>query len=238
MTYRHLLLCIPCFNALACGVDNAGSGSVEVRVYGEEFVEEGIPAEEVDDGWAVQFDRFEVTIEELSLGGTKVPTFDPVDLTRPSDGEGHLLSRLELPVGRYVEPGFTIAKVHVVGSAQKGADTLTFDWTFDEPTHYHACETSTEVTRGDVSVFEITVHADHLLYDSLVSEAPSLVFQPLADADTGDGVITREELAQTDIGFLDRGNLPIDDLWSWLTAQVATLGHVDGEGHCHTGHTH
>jgi len=51
---------------LAC---SSASGTVEVTAYGEEFIEEGIPAAEVDDGWNITFSRFEVTLAEVMVGG-------------------------------------------------------------------------------------------------------------------------------------------------------------------------
>jgi hypothetical protein len=70
-------------------------------------------------------------------------------------------------------------------------------------------------------------------YDSFVAEEPALRFDPLAAADAdADDVITMAELAATDIGAYDPGNLHIDDFWSFLAAHAATIGHVDGEGFC------
>ncbi|MEM1348636.1 MAG: hypothetical protein AAGI01_08785, partial [Myxococcota bacterium] len=43
------------------------SGEVAVTVYGEEFIEQGIPAEEMADGWAVTFDRFVVDVEDVKI---------------------------------------------------------------------------------------------------------------------------------------------------------------------------
>ena len=45
--------------ALACG---GGEGTIVVTAYGESFIEEGISAEDMNDGWAVAFERFEVWI--------------------------------------------------------------------------------------------------------------------------------------------------------------------------------
>ena len=117
----------------------------------------------------------------------------------------------------------------------RGDETKTFHWVFDHTTTYHGCETTTSVEDGGTSTFQITVHADHLFYDSLVSEEPDLLFGALADADEdGDGEITEEELSEADIGAYDPGSEDgIDDLWAFLNAQAKTLGHVDGEGHCH-----
>ena len=140
------------------------------------------------------------------------------------------------PDGDHTGASFTITRVEVEGTATKGADTKSFSWVFDEPTRYVECETTTAVSDGGSATFQITVHADHLLYDSLVSEEPQVLFQALADADAdadADGNITQAELAATDIGAYDPGSEDgVDDLWAWLVAQTRTLGHVDGEGHC------
>jgi hypothetical protein len=135
--------------------------------------------------------------------------------------------------GEHREPSFTIARVEIEGAAEKDGVEKKFSWVFDSPTNYADCDTSTLVGASQNATLQITVHADHLFYDSLVSQEPQLLFQPLADADTDeDGVLTKAELAEADIGAYDPGNEKVNDLWSWLVAQHRTLGHVDGEGHC------
>ena len=123
--------------------------------------------------------------------------------------------------------------MEIEGTATKGAESRSFDWVFDEATLYENCETETHVTTGTPGAFQVTVHADHLFYDSLVSEEPELRFDALAAADTDmNDQITEAELAAAGVGSYDVGNEDVDDLWSWLVAQSRTLGHVDGEGHC------
>lgn len=214
-----------------CGT---GEGTILVTAYGESFIEDGIPASEVGDGWAVDFDRFEVTIRDVTVAGVPAPVMGTIDVAAASAGAGHPLGSVVVSAGDHDDAGFTIARVEVDGSATRGADTRTFQWVFDQPTVYRGCETITSVADNGSATFQITIHADHLLYDSLVSEEPQVLFQALADADTdGDGEIAQAELAATDIGAYDPGSAGgIDDLWSWLVAQTATLGHVDGEGHC------
>jgi hypothetical protein len=229
----------------ACGSDGdgaatEGTGTIAVRVYGEAFIEHGIPAEEVDDGWSIVFDRFEVAVHGVRVAGAALSAEDlpRVDLAVESAGAGHELGRVEVPAGRYHQPSFTIAHVEVVGSAERRGVVKTFDWTFAEPTSYSHCETSTSVEPDGESTFQITVHADHLFYDSLVAEEPRLSFGALAAADgNGDGKLDRAELEARDIGDYDPGNEDVNDLWSWLVAQTRTLGHVDGEGHCEAAAT-
>jgi hypothetical protein len=219
--------------AASCGTE--GEGTITVTAYGESFIEEGIPASAVDDGWAVGFSRFQVSIRDVQVAGAPVTVPASIELTKPSSGKGHELGTTQVPEGEHRDAGFTIARVEVEGSATKGTVTKTFSWVFDRPTVYSRCETTTKVAADGSATFQITVHADHLLYDSLVAAEPKLLFQALADADKdSDGEVTRAELAAAGVGAYDPGSGGgIDDLWSWLVAQTRTLGHVDGEGHCH-----
>lgn len=213
----------------------SASGTVNVIAYGEEFIEEGIPADQVAGGWAIEFSRFAVTFSEITLGGTVLDGSVTVDLSEASNGEGQALGALELSTGDYSDSSFVIERVEVDGSASQGAEEKTFSWVFDTAARYDACEATTEVTAEEAATFQITVHADHLFYDSLVADEPQLRFQALADADVdANGEVTQEELEDADIGGYDPGSAgDIDDLWAFLSAQTITLGHVDGEGHCH-----
>lgn len=217
-----------------CGADDEGQGTVTVTAYGESFIEDGIPASETGDGWAVDFERFEVSVRDVTVAGAEISVPASVDLSAASSGAGHALGSAVVPAGSYAKGAFTLARVEVVGTATKGAQTKTFSWVFDQPTRYTDCETTTKVSDGGDAVFQITVHADHLLYDSAVSETPQVLFQALAAADAdGDGAITQAELAATDIGAYDPGSEGgVDDLWRYLNILVRTVGHVDGEGHC------
>ncbi len=223
----------------SCADTDQGEGDVVVRVYGEDFIEQGIPAEAMSDGWAVTFDRFTVTADDIIVGGERRPAADAIDISGATNGAGHLLTEASVPAGSYTDPSFEITRVEVVGSAVRGDVTKTFDWTFTQATHYTGCETTTDVPAGGEATFQLTVHADHLFYDSLVAQDPALAFQALADADAdGDEAITRAELEAADIGSYDPGSAAdIDNLWGWLVAQTGTLGHVDGEGHC-DAHAH
>lgn len=224
-------LAVATLGVSACAED--GEGTVTVTTYGEAFIEEGIPADDLADGWAVDFERFEVSLSAITVAGQTLVDPDTIELTTPSAGAGQALGSFTVPEGSYGDGTFRIDGLRVVGSATDGADTITFDWTFADATRYEGCETTTVVTDGGAATFQITVHADHLFYDSLVSEEPDLRFQAIADADgDGDGAVTQAELAAADIGAYDPGNSDADDLWSFLVEQSRTVGHVDGEGHC------
>ena len=228
-------LCAALLGSLACG-DAGGEGELSVTLYGEDFVELGIPADAMADDWSVAFDRFEVTVDEVVVGGMPLGTELTLDLAASSEGAGHPVASATVPAGAYGDASFAILRLEVDGSATRGAETKRFAWVFDGTTRYEACETTTEVRPDGAATFEITVHADHLFFDSLVAEEPAVVFQALADADAdGDGIIARAELERADIGAYDPGSEGgIDDLWAWLVAQSQRVGHVDGEGHCDT----
>jgi hypothetical protein len=224
------------FVALLSCACAAGEGEVEVRVWGEAFIEEGIPADEFADGWAIDFSRVEVELRDVSVAGATLDDPEPLDIAQRSDGRGQLVGRARVAAGVYDHPdhpSFTHVRVQIEGVAEKDGVQKSFAWTFDTPVDYMSCETVIEVPRDGVGELQITVHADHLFYDSLVSPNSSLRFDPIAAADADDdGEVTMAELAATDIGPYDPGNLPIDDLWSFLTAHAQTIGHVDGEGYC------
>lgn len=227
------LLCVLACWLTACAGDDSAHGVVSVRAYGESFIEDGIPASAVDDRWVIDFSRFEVTFRDVLVGGVKLPDPEPVALHQASKAGGHELGSVSVGAGRHQSPRFTIARVEVEGLAEQDGVAKTFSWRFDSPTQYEHCQTTTEVKPDETTTFQITVHADHLFYDSLVSEEPQLRFQPIADADAdADGEVTQAELAAQDLGAYDPGNLDLSDLWSFLVAQHRTLGHVDGEGHC------
>lgn len=220
-------------SALAMACTSTEARSVRVSAYGEPFIEEGIPASALVDGYAISFSRFSVRLEDVRVGSETSEGPHDIELTRESDGDGHDVDTLALESGTYGESGFSISRVEVRGTASKGDRTLSFEWSFRARVDYAGCET--EIVVGeDGGGFEITIHADHLFYDSLVAEEPSLAFEPYAAADAdGNGWITEDELREAELGTFDPGSDgDIDDLWAYLTRQVRNLGHANGEAHC------
>jgi hypothetical protein len=232
MKGRRVRLALLCSMLVAgCG----GDGTLVVRIYGEDFVEQGVPAEAMDDGWAVTFTRFDVTLTSVSIAGDDIPAPEPLDLTADSAGRGHELGRVIVPAGTYRDARFTLARVIVEGEATRDGTNKHFAFDFDRAVTYSGCETSVRVGRGAEATFEITLHADHLFLDSRASADPGLRFQALADADLDDdGEITRADLEAADIGAYDPGSDGghIENLWDYLEALVAEIGHANGEAHC------
>lgn len=219
--------------AAACS-DSGAPGTLEVRIYGEAFIEEGIPAAEFDDGWSIAFDTFLVSVGEVAVAAGPAGAFvidDPAyriyDLARPSGGSGFPVTSAEVIAGTYDHVRFRIAPsatavagnaeaddvemmraggyaVWVAGVATRGGESKRFAWGFATATAYAACYTRARVD-GDHAAIEITIHGDHIFYDDLVSSEPALSFDPMAAADRdGDDLVTVEELAGLDISAEER----------------------------------
>lgn len=203
-------------------------GEVEVRLYGEEFIEEGIPASVFADGWALQFDSFLISVGSVSVGPVgEAPGFDEVrfqvyDLSRPSMGLGQRVGGGMVPVGRphatfavapdegAVASGVSAADLarmqdgglalYVAGSATKAGVTKRFAWGFPTRTYYSDCEAVAEVQADAVATVQLTIHGDHLFYDDLYSSTPAVRFELVAQADVdGDGEVTQAELLAVDL---------------------------------------
>jgi hypothetical protein len=222
---RHLLLALV---TAACGTESL-EGSITSTVYGEDFIEQGIPADVFSDGWSVQFDQFLVSIGKPSTTGEREvgdAGFHIVDLAQPSSGEGYALATYDAPGGFYEHHGYQLRasatatgvnvgagdvaamkaggySMWVRGSATDGAQTKTFDWPLSLSLTYADCEMGQRIDGQDLTM-QSTIHADHLFYDDAVSPEPAVAFQLIANADGADGsqpddAITLAELAALDI---------------------------------------
>lgn len=242
----------------ACSEED--NGTLDVRIYGEEFIEEGIPADVFIDGWAVDFSKFVIVVDEVGADGVEDPARRAFDLSAASGGEGHELGSLEVAEGAHhlayrVGPGAAATggnaatadaaalgamngSVWVEGTATKDTQTISFGWTFDTETTYSECEVVANVPADGNATTTITIHADHLFYDDLESPEPNVAFDLVAASDAdGDGIVTTAELQARDITTEARyqvGSRDVTNLWDFISAQTATLGHIDGEGHCET----
>ncbi|MEM7158699.1 MAG: hypothetical protein AAF799_38010 [Myxococcota bacterium] len=237
-------------SASAC--DPEALAVVELTAYGEEFVEDEIPASAFVDGWSIEFSRFVVALTDIEVDGEPLPGHFAIDLRDDSSGEGHHLGEVVVPAGArpqityrvapLPEPGLMPepgASLVVEGRAQRGEQTISFAWSFDTDTRYEHCE-GVEALDSDLgNRSELTLHADHLFYDDLEAPDPNLAFDAIAAADTdGDGDVTMDELDAVQLGAAERyqgGGGQITDLGHFIRALTRTLGHIDGEGHCEIG---
>ncbi|MBX7082029.1 MAG: hypothetical protein K1X88_22675 [Nannocystaceae bacterium] len=246
--------------ALTSGCADAEPGTLQVRVYGEAFIEQGIAADVFVDGWAITFSRYLVALDGITAADDQDDGRYLFDLTQPTMGAGHEVTVLEVPAGAQAL-GFTLgpgaqagggnasaadrqamaergASLWIDGAATKAEQTVAFSWAFTATTRYHDCEVVDEVPAGGSATTTITIHADHIFYDDLESTTPNTAFDLVAAADTdGDATVTEAELRALDITTQARyqvGSHEIENLWDYMTALSQTVGHIDGEGECKT----
>lgn len=227
---------------LAC----RGEATWVLETWGEEFIEEGIPGEAFADGCAVSFQRFAVGVVEAALvdtDGEVVAALENavvVDLVAPGPQE---LGRHTVPAGLYDtvraalgEAGELGGSVSVAGTLRCVGEEVAFDWLFSTAAA-GLCEPSNlSLQDGGEGRTQLTIHGDHLFYDSLDDPDSVLRGLPLVQADAdGDGVLARAELeavAVAPLGYDVGGFAEVRELWAYLEAQVGSLLHIDGEGHC------
>lgn len=63
---RYLLLALVVLTACSSS-DSDGEGAVEFTTWGEDYIEEGIPAADVADGWSIAYDKFLVALSEVTV---------------------------------------------------------------------------------------------------------------------------------------------------------------------------
>lgn len=206
-----------------------GEGALEVKIWGEAFIEAQIPADVFVDGWTLTYESFLVSVGEVRLAGqgagvgAEDAQFRIFDLARPSGGAGFRVTEATVPAGAYDDLGYAIApsadavagdasdadvqrmrdgglSIYVAGRAERAGVVKTFAWGFTTATRYEGCRSTAVVGDGGAATSQITVHGDHLFYDDLFASAPDVTFDLFAAADAdGDGEITRAELEAVDI---------------------------------------
>lgn len=245
--------------AASCKETEVEPGALQVRIYGEPFIEDEIPSTVFADGWTVRFSSFLVNVRDIHANGEPLRGEWVFDLTTPSGGDGHDIGTLQLPSEERPILEFTIAPaiapemgnventsverlvaaeaaMLVEGVATRGDESIVFSWPFSTTTVYHDCESDSEVSASQGASSQLTIHADHLFYDDLDLPEPNVAFDLIASADTdGNGEVTVQELQAIDIRTLSAyqvGSRSIDNLWDYMSALSSTVGHIDGEGHC------
>lgn len=258
----------------ACG---PGAGDLTVSVYGEDFIEQLIPAasssddEGLVDGYTIRYSKFLIVLADLTVAdrhgevAATEPKLQVWDVHAP--GPHRLATFTDLPAGRWDAVSIAMRRaagavagnasesdvalmndggysIYAAGTADRGDDTYAFAWGFDAETRFVDCVDADEqpgvtIPTGGRAAMQITIHGDHLFYDDLQSEDPSLRFEAIAAADTNeDFEVTLTELAAIDLTSLpsDRygtGGAPdVNDLRAFEAALTQTFVHFQGEGHC------
>ncbi|MBN2716391.1 MAG: hypothetical protein JXX14_11090 [Deltaproteobacteria bacterium] len=267
--YGWILIGLILFAFAGCDDSDSETASapLTLELWGEEFIEKGIPAEVFADGYALTYQKFLISLSNVKTAETegdavaaRFPEQKIWDLTPAGP---FVVGQAEVPTGAYENTGYAILQataqatsgnatpadvqmmiqnkysVYVEGTAKLGDESWTFAWGFQTNTVYGPCHSTGTVTEAAGGAIEITIHGDHFFYDSAVSTDPALRFADIALADAdGDYVITQDELAQYSLAPLAHYMVPptsdAKDMWGFLSHMTATLGHIDGEGHCET----
>ncbi|HEU5075051.1 MAG TPA: hypothetical protein VFU02_12765 [Polyangiaceae bacterium] len=141
---------------------------MQVSVWGEEYIEVGIPAEEFEDGWSVKYDDFLIVLGDVSLekqAGAERGSLAAVVLFDLTEAGPQTFGTLDgLPEGHWEEFGFSnlVASdatergngvsaekwelmvgegysVYVTGTASKDDEHKHFAWGFSKPVRYAGC---------------------------------------------------------------------------------------------------
>lgn len=152
----------------AVGCTGGGEGEARFETWGEEYIEQEIPAAEFEDGWTVTYDKFLVVIGDVTLAhadGDQAslpdgPRVYDLNTTGPHDvGVVGALAAGDWTTVGYATPaatGSTTAhasvseaelqmmrdqgySVFASGSATDGTTTKSFAWGFAEPATYARC---------------------------------------------------------------------------------------------------
>ena len=156
-------------------------------------------------------------------------------------------------VARMIDGGFVY---WIAGRATKGDREVGFAWGLDNPSINRDCTNGFDGTSGlvvrnnTVTEGEITVHVEHLFWDTLGSEQTELRFDPIAAVADADGVVQWEALAEQQLANMqdadgeplvdemgvalvyNPGSLPIANLQEFVLAATRTQAHLGGEGLC------
>lgn len=128
--------------------------------------------------------------------------------------------------------------------------SVTFRWALGAPTAFGPCEIDEvpgfSVAADTTTTVAATIHGDHVFFNGFPEGGEGGIMrlaQWLADCDLDlDGEVTETELAAigpADLAELDsRFQLggspitPLESMWDYVTAQLKTQGHFQGEGEC------
>lgn len=152
---------------LACSSSDGGMGKVAFSTWGEEFIEEELPAEEFADGWSVRFTKFLIAIDGITVAdgdavGVKHTEQRVFDMTKPGKkaifeaelaakewpnvsfrigpvGTGAVVdaSATDEDLQRMQQGGFSVV---IEGVGSKGDVSKSFSWAFASDTTYKNCK--------------------------------------------------------------------------------------------------
>lgn len=229
----------------ACGSEGRGEGSVSVSVWGEEYIEVGIPAEAFEDGWSVKYDRFLIALGDVSAkkaDGARGSSLDRTLLFELTEAGPQRFGSIEgLAEGNWDEFGFSSLvatadtersesasaddlelmvdagyNVFVAGTATKGAARKQFAWGFSEPVRYAGCID----VRGGQEISGVVVADGADAEAQLTIHGDHLFYDDLASPDAK---LRFDVIASADAD--DDGEVTLDEL---AAIQLADLSSAQG----------
>jgi hypothetical protein len=146
----------------------------------------------------------------------------------------------------------------IEGVAEKAGQRIKFRWGLANPTRASNCTNGVDGTEGLVirnnatTEAEITLHLDHLFWDTLGTEVAKLRFDAIAGAANRDGEATLDELSKQQLAdlrdaegkplvdasgnriFYNPGSVPLSEptLRAFMLATSAGQAHLNGTGLC------
>jgi hypothetical protein len=199
-------------------------------------------------------------VAELHSGEPDLWTFDGVPARRwdrvgfhymPATEDARAANDVDEGVlQKMIDNGYSL---YVAATAEKDGQEIELEYGFDFEIEHTRCVSGDEtdglvVPEGARVDAQITVHLDHLFFDTYAEDDAALRFDPMAAAAGDDGVVTLDDLSVQDnlSDLVDVDGEPLDlaydpgsafepvpeDLREYVIAAATTTGHFNGEGHC------
>ncbi|MCB9591169.1 MAG: hypothetical protein H6719_00430 [Sandaracinaceae bacterium] len=175
---------------------------------------------------------------------------------RPATGGSRVVGVVDEAVRRrMIDSGWS---VYIEATAEKGGVTRTLAWGLDQHVLSRECVAGdgtlgVVVPAGAIADGQITFHWDHLFFDSLALDDADMRFDAMSAVADPEGAVTLEALNGQRLADLrdadgaplvddegapvvyDPGSEPLPEptLRYHVLAVATTIGHWNGEGHCH-----
>lgn len=197
---------------------------------------------------------------EPELGAMRDPSVDEVDFTQVVDGDLTYLIRgtIESVSGQSCPPAAKAVPGEMTANANTNSrdepcydnKSVGFEIAIEAGALFGPCKVDempgTAVPSGGSQSAALTIHGDHMFFNGFPEGEEGGVMrraQWLADADLNvDGNLTQaelESLSVSDMATFDQGyqfgGAPegaLENLWTYLAAQLKSQGHFQGEGEC------
>ncbi|HKU36813.1 MAG TPA: hypothetical protein VJR89_01665, partial [Polyangiales bacterium] len=200
-------------------------------------------------------------VADLHRGEPTLWSFDDVPARRwdrvgyryapPSDSTEKAGDVDDADLETMLQEGYSL---YIEARAHKGERTVALAFGFAFEVDMTDCENGADGTDGVVvannarNLAQITVHLDHLFFDSFAVDDAALRFDAMAAVAPASGPLTLDDLARQDnlSDVRDAAGKPLElaydpgsafepvprNLADYVTAAATTTGHWNGEGHC------